>query len=475
MGLVYKARQRTPNRLVAIKMILAGRFASEHDVKRFHNESEAAAELDHPHIVPIYEVGEHDGYNYFSMKLIEGTNLERGKAAYLADPKQAAQLIATIARAIHHAHQRGVLHRDLKPSNILIDKAGTPFVVDFGLAKRSIRRSSSRTVTRTWGLRAYMAPEQVSRDLGAVTTATDVYGLGNILYVLLTGGPAVVGLSPSEILEKVMNRSPVPPGTARSARASRRRDDLSEMPRERAGQAVCVSRGTRPGPGALACRKADQGPASRARGLGMALVPSPSGGSDPGLRRGRSDALDPHDGRLAGFRRRSQGPRGRAKGRLRMGDGDCGPKRGPVGSSERGVRPGDRALVDGERGRAKACRARLADLSTVFRLEDIRMNHLEAPEDGLGVARAATLYAAAFHDYGIDVEHGGATDVAAQIKDREVRAALVSALDDWAHNATDSAARCAFAGHRRRRRGPARFTAQPGGARHWPPGTSSRF
>ena len=107
MGLVYKARQLSPNRLVAIKMILAGRFASDHDVQRFHNESEAAAELDHPNIVPIYEVGEHDGFNYFSMKLIEGSTAQTTKTDFIADPTLAAKLIATVARAIHHAHQRG--------------------------------------------------------------------------------------------------------------------------------------------------------------------------------------------------------------------------------------------------------------------------------------------------------------------------------------------------------------------------------
>ena len=211
MGLVYKARQKSPDRLVALKMILAGRFASDIDVKRFQNESAAVAELDHPHIVPIYEVGEHDGYNYFSMKLIDGRNLDHGKAEFPAHPRRAAQIVATVARAIHHAHQRGVLHRDLKPSNILIDSAGQPFVVDFGLAKRTKSTAELTQADANLGTPRFMAPEQVARDRGAVTTATDVYGLGNILYVLLTGEPAVGGMTPGDILANVTNRNPEPP------------------------------------------------------------------------------------------------------------------------------------------------------------------------------------------------------------------------------------------------------------------------
>src|SRR5262249_29322198 len=157
MGVVYKARQVSLNRIVALKMILRGELATPHDVARFRAEAEAAATLDHPHIVPIYEVGESDGQQYYAMRFIEGTSLARRRRA---DPRTEARLVTDVARAVYHAHQRGILHRDIKPSNILVDLAGTPFVTDFGLAKRVDANRSLTESGAAVGTPRYMPPEQ---------------------------------------------------------------------------------------------------------------------------------------------------------------------------------------------------------------------------------------------------------------------------------------------------------------------------
>jgi serine/threonine protein kinase/tetratricopeptide (TPR) repeat protein len=298
MGIVYRARQLSLNRPVALKMMLAGPLAGDDELKRFRAEAEAVANLDHPNIVPIYEVGEHDGQSYFAMKLIEGASLaerititgpedpgratgpkaapprfwgqpgppasgplppggggfssgplppgggrpgrqggtagenaqgvaseppslpgpppQRGEGLFgpLTD-HDAARLMATVARAVHHAHQRGVLHRDLKPSNILLDASGAPHVTDFGLAKRV---EGDPELTRSGaivGTPSYMAPEQADGKRGAVTTATDVYGLGAVLYAILAGKPPFRGDSVIETLEQVRRAPPEPPSGVR--------------------------------------------------------------------------------------------------------------------------------------------------------------------------------------------------------------------------------------------------------------------
>ena len=211
MGTVYKARQLSLNRLVALKMIKATRFPSSDEVRRFQNESEAVARLDHPNIVPVFEVGQFEDQHYFSMKLIAGESLDKRPRDYLSDPRRAAEVVATAARAIHHAHRRGILHRDLKPANILIDSEGLPHVTDFGLAKRVEGDSELTRSGAIMGTPAYMAPEQASGKRGAVTTATDVYGLGAILYVLLTGKPPFGGDNLIETLDAVRTRPPEPP------------------------------------------------------------------------------------------------------------------------------------------------------------------------------------------------------------------------------------------------------------------------
>src|SRR4051794_7816994 len=188
-------------------MIRAGDMAGDYDLRQFQVEAEAVAALDDPHIVPVYEVGEHQGRRYFSMKLVAGGSLADRLAEYVADPKAAARLLATVARAVHHAHQRGILHRDLKPANILIDTEDRPHVTDFGLAKRVEAGDELTLSGAVMGPPGYMAPEQASGRRRAVTTAADVYGLGAILYATLAGRAPFQADSVLETLDQVRERA----------------------------------------------------------------------------------------------------------------------------------------------------------------------------------------------------------------------------------------------------------------------------
>ncbi len=252
MGVVYKARQVSLGRIVALKMIRSGQLAAAEDVQRFRLETEAVANLDHPHVVPIYDVGNVGGRHYFTMRLIEGGNLtqrledyrlpaaEPGSRRSVTKPpipwsqlvarhEKIARLLATIARAVDYAHQRGILHRDLKPANILIDTQGEPHITDFGLAKRVARPSSdhacepqpeirpeaqSSDLTQSGiavGTPSYMAPEQAAGTKKALTTAADVYSLGAILYEMITGRPPFKGANHLETLLAVLDQEPAPP------------------------------------------------------------------------------------------------------------------------------------------------------------------------------------------------------------------------------------------------------------------------
>jgi WD40 repeat protein len=211
MGVVFRARQMSLNRPVALKMILAGQLANETEVLRFHTEAESAANLDHPGIVPIFEVGQHEGQHYFSMGFVEGQSLSQSLMSGPLPPREAAALLAKVADAIEYAHRRGVIHRDLKPANILIDAGGRPRVTDFGLAKKLQSDSALTRSGQIMGTPSYMPPEQAAGGRGEVGPAADVYALGATLFALLTGRPPFQAATAMDTVLQVISDEPVPP------------------------------------------------------------------------------------------------------------------------------------------------------------------------------------------------------------------------------------------------------------------------
>ena len=212
MGVVYKARHVKLNRIVALKMILSGKFADDLEVQRFYSEAEAAAKLRHPNIVGIHDIGECEGQHYFSMDYIEGKSLADLLKDNALPPRQAAELMRTIATAMHFAHTEGIVHRDLKPSNILLDAAGSPLITDFGLAKQVQGGSgqSQMTIAGTVvGTPSYMPPEQAAGRIELINVRSDVYSLGAILYEMLSGRPPFRGTGVVETLRQVQEVEPV--------------------------------------------------------------------------------------------------------------------------------------------------------------------------------------------------------------------------------------------------------------------------
>ena len=228
MGVVYRARQVSLNRVVAIKMILAGQLAGDEDVQRFGAEARAAAHLQHPGIVPVYEVGEAEGRHYYTMAFIDGLNLNALiRDDYLPTPREAADLARRVAEAIHYAHQRGVIHRDLKPANILLERTDhreamplplegrpqrfEPRITDFGLAKRLDADAEMTGTGQVLGTPSYMSPEQAAGKVREIGVASDIYALGAVLYYLLTGRPPFRAATLADTLQQVIHKEPVSP------------------------------------------------------------------------------------------------------------------------------------------------------------------------------------------------------------------------------------------------------------------------
>ena len=210
-GVVFRARQKSLNRTVALKVISLGQWASKAHLKRFRLEAEAAAKLEHPGIVPIHEVGERDGSCYFSMKFVEGGQLDEVVRRAPMSIRQAAELIAKVARTVHYAHQHGILHRDIKPGNILLDQKGEPHLTDFGLARLVETESTMTRTLEVLGTPSYMAPEQAVGNNAAISSVTDVYGLGAVFYQLLTGQPPFAGGATYETIKLLLDTEPRQP------------------------------------------------------------------------------------------------------------------------------------------------------------------------------------------------------------------------------------------------------------------------
>jgi TolB-like protein/predicted Ser/Thr protein kinase/ribosomal protein L40E len=210
-GVVYRARQKSLNRTIALKVIGLGQWATESHLKRFRREAEAAASLEHPSIVPIHEIGERDGSCYFSMKFIEGGQLDAVVKREPMPIRHAVELIAKVARTVHYAHEHGILHRDIKPGNILLDQKGEPHLTDFGLARLIETESTLTSTIEVLGTPSYMAPEQAVGNNAALTAATDVYALGAVLYQLLTGHPPFAGGTTYETIKLLLDTEARPP------------------------------------------------------------------------------------------------------------------------------------------------------------------------------------------------------------------------------------------------------------------------
>src|SRR5438477_657985 len=210
-GVVFRARQKSLNRTVALKVISLGQWASKAHLKRFRLEAEAAAHLEHPGIVPIHEVGERDGSCYFSMKFIEGGQLDEVSKREPIPIRRAVELMANVARTVHYAHEHGILHRDIKPGNILLDTKGEAHLTDFGLARLVESESSVTHTLDVLGTPSYMAPEQAMGNNAAISSVTDVYGLGAVLYQLLTGQPPFAGGATYETIKLLLDTEPRQP------------------------------------------------------------------------------------------------------------------------------------------------------------------------------------------------------------------------------------------------------------------------
>jgi serine/threonine-protein kinase len=443
------ARQRSLDRLVALKMIRAARLASAVDVQRFRNEAETVAQLDRPGIVPIYEVGAVEGQVYFSMKLVEGGSLAGQLDRFATAPRAAARLLAAIARAVHYAHQRGILHRDLKPSNILLSvrsdplqrvgaarpaEAGhyEPMITDFGLAKRVEADGSLTQSGVLVGTPSYMAPEQASGKKGAIITATDVHGLGAVLYALLTGRAPFRGETVLDTLEQVKQREPEPP-----SRSNRRVDYdleticlkcLEKEPARRYGSAEALAKDLeRWLAGELSIRAR---PISRLARLGRWCRRNPVRAGAVAL---LLAVLLLIGGSLWGQHRQAAAKEQAVGEDLREAELLQEQERWPE-ALQALERTAGRLAGSGPASLRERVERRQKEVALVAWLEEARLQvaapgEEQAPYDFAGADRA---YTSGFACFGLNLKAADPEEVASRIRDLGIRKQLVIALDDWA-------------------------------------------
>jgi serine/threonine-protein kinase len=436
MGVVYKARHIGLGRVVALKTVRTGELASAEEAARLRNEAETAAALDHAHIVPVYEVGAQGGQLYFSMKLFEGGTLADCLPRYGADPRAAAALVAQVARAVHHAHQRGVLHRDLKPSNILLDGEGRPHVTDFGLAKRLAKDAGLTQSGALVGTPGFMAPEQTTGQKGAVTTAADVYGLGAVLYALLTGRPPFQAETALETMLLVREQEPEPPRRANPkvgrdletvclkclakdpARRYGSAEALAEdLERWLAGEPITARRVGLPERAWSWCRRHPKRVTAAALALALVLVGTALLWREQGQREAVARAVAARLERAQWLQEQERWDEALAV----------------LALDEQELE--DRGLT----ALREQVRQQQRDVQMQARLEKARLQRAAAgKERGFDYAGADRRYGEAFAWYGLDVTALDPEEAAEQVRASAICPRLIVALDDWALGVKDA-------------------------------------